>query len=83
MAEKIEVQATINLPGLRAGQDAWVDPEVPYIAGALRAGYLIRRDGAKVEAVVEDVDRAPDVEATEGSVDMDETEAVVPPDLVP
>lgn len=35
------VRATINLPKLPCGQEAHVDPTVPYIRQALRAGFLV------------------------------------------
>lgn len=42
MGDLIEVRATINLPRLRAGELALVDPDHPYVADALQAGYLER-----------------------------------------
>lgn len=35
------VRATMNLPGLRRGQHALVDPRSSYIAGALRSQALV------------------------------------------
>lgn len=35
------VRATINLPGLRRGEEAEVDPQVPYIARCLEARYIV------------------------------------------
>lgn len=41
-AERIvTVRATINLPGLRRGETAVVDPDIPYIADCITAGYLV------------------------------------------
>ncbi len=37
----IEVRATINLPGLRAGAVVWVDPENEYVADCIEAGFLV------------------------------------------
>jgi hypothetical protein len=39
--QPIEARATINLPGLPAGQSATVHPDDPYIAGLIRRGYLV------------------------------------------
>lgn len=38
------VRATVNLPGLQRGKMAETDPEVPYIARCLAAGYLVEVD---------------------------------------
>lgn len=45
-AEPVEIwaRATINLPGLARGQEALVDPTVPYIGAALENRYLIAID---------------------------------------
>lgn len=40
-AEEVEVRATINLPGLRLGQTAFVDPSDPYIADCLAAELIV------------------------------------------
>lgn len=37
----MRVMATVNLPGLSAGQETHVDPRVPYIEKCLRGRYLI------------------------------------------
>jgi hypothetical protein len=37
----LRVVSTINLPGLPAGTETTTDPDVPYVAGCLRAGFLI------------------------------------------
>lgn len=37
----IEVRATVNLAGLRAGATALVDPSQPYIRDCLNGGYLV------------------------------------------
>jgi hypothetical protein len=37
----LEVRATVNLSGLRAGELALVDPRQPYIAECLKARYLV------------------------------------------
>jgi hypothetical protein len=37
----LEVRATVNLAGLRAGETALVDPAQPYIADCLKSGYLV------------------------------------------
>lgn len=37
----IDVRATVNLAGLRAGEIASVDPRQPYVAELLRAEFLI------------------------------------------
>lgn len=37
----IDVRATVNLAGLRAGDIAAVDPRQPYVAELLRAEFLI------------------------------------------
>ncbi len=41
-SELIEARATVNLPGLRAGETATVDPDLPYGRDLLERGYLIR-----------------------------------------
>jgi hypothetical protein len=38
------VQATINMPGLRTFQCAWIDPSEPQFAPLLEARYLIPVD---------------------------------------
>lgn len=43
-AEEVEVRATINLPGLRLGQTAIVDPADPYIADCLAAELIVPLD---------------------------------------
>lgn len=40
-SEGIIVRATVNLPGLRAGAYELVDPHDPYIAGLLKATFLV------------------------------------------
>lgn len=40
----IEVRATVNLAGLRAGATATVDPSQPYISDCLKGGYLVPVD---------------------------------------
>lgn len=40
-AERIRVRATINLPRLRVGDHALVDPTDPYIAELLAGKYLV------------------------------------------
>jgi hypothetical protein len=41
VSDRIEVVATVNLPGLRRGQVAIVDPDVPYVADALAARHVV------------------------------------------
>lgn len=41
MAKKILVRATVNLPGLKVGQFANVDPDDPYIADCLRTELVV------------------------------------------
>lgn len=41
MAALLLVRATINMRGLRRGEEAWVDQDVPYIAAALAAEHLV------------------------------------------
>lgn len=41
---RVFVRATINLPGLRAGREAWVDPEEEYVKVCLAASYLVAVD---------------------------------------
>lgn len=41
MTDLIEVRATINLPGLRCGHVASVDPSVPYVRDCLAQQYLV------------------------------------------
>ncbi len=43
------VRATVNLPGLRAGEHALVDPEDPYMRGALRSTKLVEADAAPAD----------------------------------
>lgn len=38
---EIEIEATVNLPGLRRGRVAWTNPKVPYVALCLEAGFVI------------------------------------------
>jgi hypothetical protein len=38
----ILVRATIHLPGLRLGDEALIDPSLPYERDCLNAGYLVR-----------------------------------------
>ncbi len=38
------VRATVNMPGLRAGEHALVDPDDPYMRGALRSTKLVEAD---------------------------------------
>lgn len=90
MADPVLVRATIKLPGLACGQEAMVDPEIPYMANALKMGALIRLDGkggqvaaAEDEPEAGDTDPAPEVQPHESTPDHDETGAVVPPDLLP
>lgn len=40
------VRATLNLPGLRRGAHALVDPSDPYMEGALGSGALVRAESA-------------------------------------
>ena len=42
MSRKILVRATVNLPKLKAGQTATVDPTVPYVARCLEAGLVVQ-----------------------------------------
>jgi hypothetical protein len=37
----IAVRATINLDGLRAGEEALIDPTMPYMQELLRAQYIV------------------------------------------
>lgn len=59
-----------------------VDPDVPYIADALREGWLIRTDldEQPVSVAKDPGDPGPELEPVEGTTDEAETEAVVPPD---
>lgn len=62
MEDKLQVLATINLPGLPLGREAFIDPTDPYMADCLARGYLQRlpRDGAErsdEETEVEDETR--------------------------
>ncbi len=41
---KVLVRATVNLPGLRAGREAIVDPSTEYVKRVLAAGYLVPVD---------------------------------------
>jgi hypothetical protein len=44
--ERIWARATVNLPGLRAGEVALVNPRVLYIAEALEAEHLVPLEDA-------------------------------------
>lgn len=50
MSETITVRSCLNLPGLRYGEIAEVDPEDPYIAGLLKAQFLAPLDAAEPKA---------------------------------
>lgn len=49
--ERIEVRATVNLPGVSHGQVVEVDPSDPYMAGCLRKGLLVREGHEPAEGV--------------------------------
>lgn len=50
----IAVRATVNLPGLHAGGEAWADdPPTEYVRDALAAGFLVLVDGAEPPPVPE------------------------------
>ena len=70
------------MPGLPWGEEALVDPDVPYIADALREGWLVRTDvDEKATPRAPDPgDPGPEVESVEGEPDEAEGEDVVPPD---
>jgi hypothetical protein len=48
MTELVLVRATVNLPGLVCGQEALVDPSVPYIAECLEARLVVPADTEEV-----------------------------------
>jgi hypothetical protein len=41
VAEKIVVRATVNLPKLKVGRTALVDPKEPYVAACLNGGLVV------------------------------------------
>lgn len=49
-AQTISVRSCVNLPGLRFGASADVDPGDPYIAGLLNAKFLVALDASDPEA---------------------------------
>lgn len=64
----LAVTATINLRGLRAGENAIVDPHDPYIAELLSASYLI--PNGSVVAVEEQVEQVDPIELPEAETTL-------------
>lgn len=50
MTTLIVVRATVNLSGLRAGQQVRVDPSDDYIKACLSAGLVVRVDDSGKDA---------------------------------
>lgn len=77
MSETLLVRSTVNLPGLRLGQQAFVDPEDPYIKTCLE-GQLVVPVGEPHASVTEELpEELPDAAGTAGSLEAPGGEAVL------